>query len=257
MNTNQFRIGKTFISITDPKEAVRRIENAANKKLNTYICVSNPRTVVHARKSEEYLHVMNNSYMNIPDAEPIPWAAKLWGLNHVERTMGPYLFNDMVTNRESGLRHYLLGDTQETLDAIEKKCREEYKANIVGTFSPPFCHLDDYDYKSIAKTINDSQADIVWLALRAPKQDFFSARLSPHLDSKICIGVGAAFRFFLGEYKVSSKFLKKTGLMGLFWGKKHQKFIPFLWGYISDNVPYLFLLMQIVFWRLSGRKYYQ
>lgn len=257
MVNTQFRIGKTHISITDPKDAIRKIEYAVKQKRNTYICVSNPRTVVYARKNEEYRNVMNNSYMNIPDAEPIPWAAKLWGLKNVQRTMGPYLFSDMITNPQNGLKHFLLGDTQETLNLIEKKCKTEYNSNIVGTYSPPFCDLDSYDYKSIAKRINDSNADIVWLALRAPKQDFFSVRLNPFLENKICIGVGAAFRFFLGEYKESSNFLKKTGLMGLFWGKKNQKFIPFLWGYLKDNVPYIFLLLQIIVWRMIGKKYYE
>jgi len=252
----RFKIGKTYISNTNPTDALKKIEKAVKNRQNTYICVSNPRTVVYANKHRAYFEVMNNSFMNIPDAEPIIWAARLWGLKQVKRTMGPLLFKDMLSNSKNGIKHFLIGDTQETLDKLTEKFKREYNSRIVGSISPPFVCLDDYNYKQYAEVINKSNADIVWIALRAPKQDFFAVRLMPYLDRKICIGVGAAFRFNLGEYKMANPIVKKLGLMGLFWGKKSQKFFPFLWGYMKDNIPYIFLLLQIPFKRLIGKKYY-
>jgi N-acetylglucosaminyldiphosphoundecaprenol N-acetyl-beta-D-mannosaminyltransferase len=257
MNKSRYCIGQTYISVTDPLDAINRIEKATRDKLNTYVCVSNPRTVVYANNHKDYLEIMNNSFMNLPDAEPMIWAARLWGLKNVKRTMGPLLFRNMIINPQSGLKHFLLGDTQETLDKLNEYCKKEHTSKIVGTFSPPFCNVNQYDYEYIAKIINKSDADIVWLALRAPKQDFFATRLLPLLENKICIGVGAAFRFFLGEYRLAPKLIRKLGLMGLYWGKKNQKFVPFLWGYFYDNVPYLLLLAQIPLKRLFGKKHYE
>lgn len=257
MDKSHFHIGKTCISITDPQYAIQQIEKAVSDKLNTYICVSNPRTVVYANKHYDYLEVMNNSFMNLPDAEPIIWAARLWGVKDVQRTMGPLLFRNMIVNPQSGLKHFLLGDTQETLDTLTEQCKNEYGSKIVGRLSPPFCDLSQYDYEYFAKEINNSGADVVWLALRAPKQDFFAVKLLPLLNNKICIGVGAAFRFFLGEYLLAPKLIRKLGLMGLFWGKKNQIFFPFLWGYLCDNVPYLFIIAGIPFKRLIGKNYFK
>lgn len=254
MIQDRFRIGNTYVSVTTPDDAKVRIAGAVKNGVNTYICVSNPRTVIYATRHQNYREVMAHSFMNIPDAEPIPWAAKLWGLTEVKRTMGPMLFNDMLMDRKSGIKHFLLGDTEETLAKLKDKYNE---ANIVGMFSPPFCGLDEYDYPAIAKIINDSGADIVWISLRAPKQDFFAKRISPLLEKKICIGVGAAFRFSLGEYKMAPPVIKKLGLMGLYWGKKNQKWIPFLWGYVNDTVPYIWYLMKIPFRRMIGKKYYE
>lgn len=254
MDKNRFRIGKTYINITSPEHAKKEIAQAVSDGVNGYICVSNPRTVNQATKHEDYREVMACALMNIPDAEPMPWAAKLWGLKEVKRTMGPMLFNDMLMNHENGIKHFLLGDTDETLSKLKDKYTD---AIIVGMYSPPFCGLDDYDYQQIADMINESKADLVWISMRAPKQDFFAQRISPLLDHKICIGVGAAFRFNLGEYKMAHPIIKKLGLMGLFWGKKNQSWGKFIWGYLSDNVPYLFYLAQIPFWRLVGKKYYE
>ena len=112
--------------------------------------------------------------------------------------------------------------TEEEALAFIEQMKKKYakdNANIVGSYSPPFCELDEFDYTGIAKMINDSGANIVWLSLRAPKQDFFAVRLLPYLDKKICIGVGAAFRFSLGQIKHPPLIFKKLGLTGIFWRK--------------------------------------
>ncbi len=253
---DRYRIGKTYISITTPIDAQERIAQAVKDGMNTYICVSDPRTVDLATKDPKYCEVMDKSFMNTPDGQPTMWAAKLWGLKNVERTMGPILFQNMITNPSSGLKHYLLGDTDETLAKIVEKASES-NALIVGTYSPPFCKLDEYDYESIAKMINYSGADIVWTAMRAPKQDYFNVNILPYLDKKICIGVGAAFRFYLGEYKMAPPLIKKLGLMGLYWGRKGQPWDKFIWGYLTDNMPFLWHLAKIPFRRLVGKKYYE
>lgn len=254
---DRFRIGKTHISCTNIPDAKASIAQAVKEGANTYICVSNPRTVTYATKHEDYREVMKNSFMNLPDAEPMQWAAKLWGLKEVRRTMGPMIFKEMLSEPQSGLKHFLLGDTDETLGKITKKFTDEAGANIVGTYSPPFCSLDEYDYGCMAQMINESGADLVWVSMRAPKQDFFATRILPYLDKKICIGVGAAFRFNLGEYKMAPPIIKKLGLMGLYWGKKSQSWPAFIWGYLKDNVPYLFYLAAIPLRRLVGKKYYE
>lgn len=256
MNQNKFRIGKTFITITTLTDAQERIERAVKDGVKGYICVSDPRTVDLASRNKEYREVMSNSFMNTPDAEPMMWAAKLWGVKNCERTMGPLMFQQMIENRDSGLKHFLLGDTDETLRGIVSKAAQ-YNALIVGTYSPPFCKLEEYDYKSIAKMINDSGADIVWTAMRAPKQDYFNATILPYLDKKMCIGVGAAFRFYLGEYKMAPPIIKKLGLMGLYWGRKGQPWGNFIWGYLKDNVPFMWHLAKIPFRRLVGKKYFE
>lgn len=251
---NRFRIGRTYINITSPERAKADIAQAVKDGVNSYICVSNPRTVIYATRHSDYREVMAHSLMNIPDAEPMPWAAKLWGLKEVKRTMGPMLFNDMLIDNESGIRHFLLGDTDETLAKLKEKYRE---SKIVGVYSPPFCDLDEYDYQQIADMINGSQADLVWISMRAPKQDFFAQRISPILDHKICIGVGAAFRFSLGEYKMAPPIIKKLGLMGLYWGKKKQSWPKFICGYINGTVPYMWYLAKIPFRRMCGKKYFE
>ena len=216
MNSERYRIGKVYISATNPKDAEDRITQAAFNGIDGYICVSNVRTVYMANRNKDYCELMNNAFMCTPDGMPLTWMARLWGLKDVHRTDGPDLFVSMLNKPETGVKHFLLGDTEETLDKMKSKFSN---ANIVGVYSPPFLPLEEYDLRGMAQMINDCDANIVWLSLRSPKQDNLAKRLKPLLHNKLCIGVGAAFRFALGEYKHPSKTVQKLGLTGLFWRK--------------------------------------
>lgn len=252
-DTNKYRIGKVYISRTTPEKTITAITQSVKEGRNEYICVSNVRTVAYANKkaNKDYRDLMNNAFMCTPDGMPLVWMARLWGLKDVQRTVGPDLFTAMLNDKESGIKHFLLGDTEETLAQMKEKYADN-GANIVGSYSPPFCELDEFDYPSIAKQINESGADIVWLSLRAPKQDFFAVRLLPYLDKKVCIGVGAAFRFSLGQIKHPPKIIKKLGLTGFFWRKVSFKMIGLM-------IVYTFMLCRwgfgILCSRLMGKKY--
>lgn len=251
---NKYRIGKVYISRTTPAKAIADITAAVKEGRNEYICVSNVRTVAYANKkaNKDYRDLMNSAFMCTPDGMPLVWMARLWGLKDVQRTVGPDLFTAMLNDKENGIKHFLLGDTEETLAQMQERYAAD-GANIVGSYSPPFCELDEFDYPSIAKQINDSGANIVWLSLRAPKQDFFAVRLLPYLDKKICIGVGAAFRFSLGQIKHPPKIFKNLGLTGLFWRKMNL-------SKIGWYIHHLILLCKwscgILFSRICGKKHY-
>ena len=65
----------------------------------------------------------------------------------------------------------------------------------------PFASIDKFDYAGIARMIDKFDADIIWVSLGAPKQEFFMQRLLPHLNHGVMLGVGAAFSFYLNELK--------------------------------------------------------
>lgn len=244
-NQNSYRIGKTYISATTPADAQSRIEQAALSGQGGYVCVSNMRTVVYANKHNDYRVVMDNAFMCLPDGTPLVWMAKLWGLGNVQRTTGPDLFLSMLGTPENGIRHFLLGDTEETLSALKSKYSQSL---IVGTYSPAFCEVDEFDYEDIAQRIRESNADVVWIALRAPKQDFFDARLFEYLPDKVLIGVGAAFRFALGEIKHPSKMVQKMGLTGLLWRKMSIKnFITYVHFFVMLSIFIVEILFRRIF----------
>lgn len=241
-NNARYKIGKVHISATNPQDTAEQISKAVHESLNTYICVSNLRMVRLANANEEYREVMESAYMCLPDGMPLVWCAKLWGHKEVKNTNGPTLFMEMLRDKQCKITHFLLGDTEETLDVIEQN--EEFNASIAGTYSPPFAEIDEFDYQGIAQRINDSGANIVWISMTAPKQDYFALKIQPFLHEKLCIGVGRAFRFATGEFRLPDKKLQKIGMTGVLCSRRS------IWSaarwYIGSSLHLTLFLMDIL-----------
>ena len=251
---DKYRIGKVHISITNPSNAIARITENAVNKIGGYVCVSNLRMVRYAGNHPEYQKLMRESFMNLPDGTPLMWCGRLWGLN-VECTNGPATFKSMLKRGDEGLRHYLLGDTQDVLDRIIELNDKEYHAKIVGAEALPFASVENFDYENIANRVKASGANIVWTAMRAPKQDEFNKILNTYLPNVICVGVGRAFRMLTGEVKQAPRWAQKFGITGIFTRKK-SLFKTFLW-YFESFFYLIGYFTQILWGKMSGKKYYE
>ena len=217
-----YRIGKVPVHAVTLEEARERILQSVRGGQKAYVCISNMRTVVAANRDSGYLDVMEHSLLNVPDGTPLVWCGRAWGIS-VERVVGLDLFMALL---QVGVPQFFLGDTEETLNAVTAKASSEGSV-VVGAYSPPFAPLEDFDLQDIATRITDSGARIVWTSLRAPKQDILAVRLLPFVpDGVVFVGIGAAFRLYLGEYEMDRGLLQKMGLGGLkmrrstSWGKE-------------------------------------
>lgn len=253
-----FRISRVRISIIDEEKAIQKIKNAVLDKQKGYVCISTMRTVAIANKDDKYQSVMENSLINTPDGTPLVWCGHWWGLKQVQRACGPHIFPRMLKIQDANLKHFFLGDTEETLSALNKKATEEYGAAIVGTYSPPFKPIEEYNIEEMAKMINDSGANIVWTSLRAPKQDFLNAKLVPYLnDGIVCIGVGAAFRSVIGGLRQPDGILQKMGLAGLLFKRKGSSWWTEIKWYVVHSTYLVQYFFTIKWRRLIGVKYYE
>lgn len=241
MNQERFRIGKTYISATNPKDAEERITHAALNGNGGYICVSNMRMVMYAGKDPEYAKLMDESFMNLPDGMPLTWCGKLWGLKEIANTNGPALFKKMLSEGNPGLKHYLLGDTQDVLNSIKDK----YKSvDIVGAEALPFAKVEEFDYQEISENIKKSGANIVWTAMTAPKQDEFDRIISRMLPNVVFIGVGRAFRMSIGDVKKAPRWAEKMGIGGFF--IRRRKWYQTGWWYIKTSFSLAYYMIQII-----------
>lgn len=255
MDENRFRIGRVHISKTNPTSAIEAITNAVILGKGGYICVSNMRMVRFAGKDKVYKQLMDGSFMNLPDGTPLTWLGKLWGLKGLACTNGPALFKRMLAESNHNCRYYLLGDTEDVIADILKLNEDVYNANIVGAESLPFCTVEEFDYEGITKRLKESGANIVWTAMRAPKQDQFNQILCTHIDGVIAIGVGRAFRLLTGSIQEAPKWAQKLGMAGIFTRKVSlAKTIEF---YFITSFYLIAYAMQILWRRFKGKKYYE
>ena len=177
------------------------VEHAIKLRLpkpgSDYNCVADGVILDHANRDDEYLKIVNGGMFAICDSSYVPVYLKwIYGISR-RQYCGSEIFRDIVLSRK--YRMIFLGTSQKILDALREnliRMNPDVKDMVFAEL--PFCKVDEFDYPAIAKTIADNHADIIWVALGAPKQECFMARLKPHLDHGVMIAVGAAFKFFSG-----------------------------------------------------------
>jgi N-acetylglucosaminyldiphosphoundecaprenol N-acetyl-beta-D-mannosaminyltransferase len=201
------------ISAVNLKSATGLIERAIEDGRKEYVCVRDAHGVVRCQKDPELRSIHNRAFLVTPDGMPLVWALKHAGHVESDRVYGPDLMLSVFeTGRSKGLRHFLYGATAKTLEQLQArliaKCPE---ARIVGSYAPPFRELSPQEETDVAERINRSGADIIWVGLSSPKQEFWMARMRDRLDASVLIGVGAAFDFHAGLKRQAPRVIQRSG----------------------------------------------
>jgi N-acetylglucosaminyldiphosphoundecaprenol N-acetyl-beta-D-mannosaminyltransferase len=124
--------------------------------------------------------------------------------------------NVLDRGRQYNRSHFLMGTTEDTLDILRESIQNRYPGtNIVGSYAPEFGPLNTAFLDLAEEAISPTEADIVWVALGSPKQDFAARELADRLNCT-CIGVGAAFDFLAGTTKEAPTWMRKNGFEWLF-----------------------------------------
>jgi len=214
----RFNILGVYISAVNLDLACQEIENLIRNPRQSYVCVAPVSTIVTCQEDDHYKDVINQADMVTPDGMPLVWLARGLGLKQVRRTYGPDLMLAFFDySQEKGFRHYLLGGSQETLDKLESNLKQQFpKCNIVGKYSPPFRALTDEEEENIIEKLNTSGADVLWVGLGSPKQEFWIKAHSAKLDVPVAVGVGAAFDFLSGTKPQAPQWMRSLGLEWLF-----------------------------------------
>lgn len=205
---NLFNINFEF----DKTQAQNTIIASINEYKRGYVCAVDTNIVAVANSNSEYLHIINNSLLNICDGGTIATIGSRFYKQSLCRYTGPDLFLDFVSK---GYRQAFLGNTPENLLLLKKKMQDEKINTACCIFQAlPFCEIDEFDYKGIADSINQNEIELVWISLGAPKQETFAHKLLPYIDKSVLIAVGAAFNFYIGQgiYHRAPKWMQKMNI---------------------------------------------
>lgn len=155
----------------------------------------NAYSVALASKDPKLRDVYRDASLVLPDGKPLAFFSRIRNPD-ARQVRGPAFFEDVLDlGRGFGLRHFLLGSTHETLSKLESEILMRFPgANIVGRESPPFRPLTRDELELQNAAIASSGADIVWVGLGTPKQDFEAQRLAME-TGVTAVAVGAAFDF--------------------------------------------------------------
>ena len=186
-------------------------------KFGAYVCVANVHMLTIAKQNPDFEKVLQNAAMVVPDGMPLVWTEKLKGYKYAERICGPDLMLEICKiSAQGNTSIYLLGGDHKTLALLSGNLQKLFQSlKIAGLYAPDKLPEKAVIDAAIVAKINSSGANIVFVGLGCPKQEYWCATYAPHVNA-ILIGVGAAFDFHAGTKKRPPALIQKCGLEWLY-----------------------------------------
>ena len=158
-----------------------------------------------AARDADYRAVLNSMSICAMDGMPVLRRAQKLdpALSGIERCSGPDMMRLVLdATRTTGARHYFYGTTQETLDLLCETLRRDWPGLCVaGTHAPPFRPLTEEEEAEDIRRIREANPDYLWVALGAPRQDYWVVHHAAELPGIRVLAVGAALNFLTAVHR--------------------------------------------------------
>lgn len=199
------------ISAVSLDAANELIHEWANDDISRFIFVRDVHGIMQAQKDPELMKLHHQASLVTPDGMPLVWLGRWKGYN-VSRTCGPDLLEHVLKKSDfSGLRHYFFGGKSGVVQSLEATFVNRFRnLRIVGIATPPMSQMTKIEVQAAAKDIQNSKADVVWIGISSPKQEFLLRDLAQYTSATL-IGVGAAFDFHAGIVRRAPRWMQRTG----------------------------------------------
>jgi N-acetylglucosaminyldiphosphoundecaprenol N-acetyl-beta-D-mannosaminyltransferase len=199
----------TGVSIFDSyDDAVQLIRQRISSRRPTFCVAINPEKVYRARRDPALRRVLDSAHIQICDGVGISLASMLLYRRRLPRCTGMDLFLRLIRlSAEEGWKVFLLGASPQTNAAASLVLVNTYPSlRIVG-------RQDGYfkDSLAVVEQINESGADLLFVALGTPRQELWISEQMPRLRTSFCMGVGGSLDVVGGASKRAPAFFRNTG----------------------------------------------
>lgn len=161
------------------------------------IIAVNPEKVMTSLRDPQVKRYLEESDILIPDGIGVVWAVNRQGGEKISRVAGCDLMQELcVLASQKGYGVFLYGASPESNALAAEKLQQRLpKLQIKGTAHG---YISAEEKAGLAQTINQSGADIVFVALGSPKQEEWIRSNVDTLKVHICQGVGGSFDVVAG-----------------------------------------------------------
>ena len=203
------------ISNISYRHVLETVTRTISDQRRGYICLTDVSNLIVATKNEQLRAAINESLLSLADGTPLVWYAWMVGCKEIERISGASLMRRLLGDVD-GCKHYLLGDTDEIIARVMAEARRINPKIKISGHSPPFKEFDDADNHKIVEEIKNASPDIIWVSFGGGKQERWMKQNLNSIDYGVMIGVGAAFRFIIGDIITPPALFQKMGMQWLF-----------------------------------------
>ena len=230
-------VGPVPFRVASLDTAVAAVLAAAQENCAVPVHFANAYTIALADAEPSYLELFTDANTAVfSDGMPVVWAGRRTHpdlADSWQRVYGPDVMTAvMASSGTQGPAHYLLGGSAQTLAALQQQITVRWPdARIVGAESPPYRSLTVAETHAQDQRIRSSGAQVVWVGLGTPKQDWEVNRLAHELPV-VAMAVGAAFDFLAGEKPQAPAWMQRSGTEWLYRLASEPRRLAkrYLWG---------------------------
>ncbi len=223
----------------ETEEFVKRLINNFNSGRSVYIVTANIECIAYCKNDDEFESICFNADYLIPDGIGAVVLLRRYNHSVSERIPGIELAQKVLSEVPPRTRLFLFGGKE----YVVKKTNEFIKDNYPNIDIAGICSGYKFDTRTIINDVNESKADILFVALGMPKQEKWIADNLDRLNVKLAIGVGGSFDVWSGTTKRAPGWMKMSGLEWL-WRIGLQPF-----SRVPRFLKSVFLFLQLYFSR--------
>lgn len=242
LNTNYFLdVRVDNIDRITAHKLVRDFIITANGDGPRKIYFTNVHSIHLATRDRVLKKYINNADVVLPDGSGLKIAGSLLRKPIRENLNGTDFTPEVCEMaQESGWSVFLFGAS----DDVVHKCRQKLLERLPGLAIVGSQHGYITSDEDVINKINNSNADILLVALGSPRQEKWIAENAGRLNVRICFAVGGLFDFLSGEKKRAPNWMRKSGIEWLhrFIVSPRQK-----WRRIFFEIPW-FLFRILIQW---------
>ena len=206
------------VSTISMRDAVSTIEGWIERGERHYVCICTVHTVMECQRDPDLMAAVNGAGMRTPDGMPLVWLSRRAGHREVTRVYGPDLMLELCARSgATGHRHYFYGGGPGVAVELVSRLSTQFPdLNVAGMHTPPMLPIGALESQETIDEINASGADVVWVGLGNPKQEWWVVNHRTLLNAPVLIAVGAAFDFHSGRVRQAPKWMQRSGMEWLF-----------------------------------------
>ena len=178
-----------------------------------YVVTPNPEFILAAKKDDAFRQVLNAADLALPDGIGVVYAAKLLGRPLKGRAPGVDFAQRLMAGMAvRGKRLFLLG--------AKPGVAQQAAQNLTGKFPGlTICGTHDGYFQEdspVVDAIREAGADVIFVCLGAPKQEFWMAQNGPATGARLAVGLGGCLDVFAGNVQRAPEAWQKAGLEWLY-----------------------------------------
>jgi len=215
----RFSLLDVALTGTSIEQAIQQIVAYTQGGGRHYVCVFAVASLLQCHDEPRLRDIANKSDMTLCDGMPLVFVGRKFAGLEMNRCYGPdVMLKTIEAGCATGMKHFFYGGADETvMTRLLANLKEKFPdIQVAGKYVPPFRDLTDAEHTDVVAKINESGADVVWVGIGTPRQDFWVSDYRSVLKPSVLIAVGAAFNFHAGTVPQAPRWMMRCGLEWLF-----------------------------------------